>query len=1067
MGTAMQARSLALEPALTGLTSTLDVLPVPALIAGSDGFVHFANSAVAALTGHTAAEIVGESLHTAFPVWPAQDLLRHVLSVTSSGQPWKGVVHSQKLGRLPLQWDVTVSPVVSGNSPGQLFLVIAHQGTGQEAVPRTATRIDDAIFSLIQYSFDHSVQELLRHAVDQVCSLTGSKIGLYHFVQDDQETLSLQAWSTATSILFCGADPDGLRFDLAAAGVWADAVRNRRAVIHNDYLSIPERKGLPAGHAPILRELVAPVLSGDRIVALLGIGNKPDDYCESDVEITTRFAELAWALTERKFAEDKLRSRQEQYRNLFDMGSDPIFLVDIESGQILEANQAASELYGFRHDTLVGRKCAELSAEPERSIALAAESQRNPNQVIRVPVCYHRKEDGTVFPVELSARSFELNRRTVLFVSARDVTTRLRSEMVLREREEHHRTLLHASLDGFWLVDSEGSIIEVNETYCRMSGYSAAELLRMGIADLEAVESPAAIAEHISRTRLEGEARFQSRHRRKDDTIFDVEVSVQYRGFEGGRFVCFLRDITEQLRAEVALRESHDLLSNLARLVPGVVYQYRLYPDGRSAFPYSSSGMNDIYEVTPEQVRSDATPVFGRLHPDDLEAVTGAIFHSARTLETFYCEFRVVLPRQGLRWRWSQAHPERTADGGTLWHGIISDITERKLAEADKEKLTSQLVQAQKMESVGRLAGGVAHDFNNLLTVINGYSGFLVSRLAPEDPLRHYAESIGKAGERAASLTRQLLAFSRKQVIQPVELDLNLAVAEAVPLLRRLIGENIELITRLDSNLGATIADPGQIAQVILNLAVNARDAMSDGGKVTITSTNVDLSDVDARGHSDASPGSFVSLTVTDTGHGMDESTRLRVFEPFFTTKERGKGTGLGLSTVYGIIRQSNGWVDVWSQPGVGTAIRVYLPRVPKGPQLVHATSTAKSGLGTETILLVEDQDAVRSYARAVLADSGYHVIEADCAEAAVDISVRRQTAIHLLVTDVVLPGMNGRALATHLLAARPGLRVIFISGYSADAISQSGVLAAGAAFLPKPFSPDALTAKVREILDQ
>ena len=1069
MGAVMQARPSAPEPSVAGLAPTLDALPIPALIAGRAGIVCFANPLMAALTARTPADLVGESLHTALPVRPAQEILRHLLSVAATGKAWTGTVQVHLPSRLPVPWKVTVSPVVDPSSSELLFLVTARDLSSRRPkdVPRFANGIDDAVFSLIQYSFGHSVQELLQQAVDQVCAFTGSQIGFYHFVLEDQETISLQAWSTATRVDYCKAEGEGRHYNISAAGVWADAVRHRRAVIHNDYPSIPHRKGLPEGHASVVRELVAPVFSGDQIVAIIGVGNKTSDYGEPDLEIATRFAELVWALTERKFAEEKLQTREEQYRNLFDMGSDPLFLIDMDSAQILEANQAASELYGYAHDQLIGRNCESVYAQPEMNFALIAEALERPNQVVRVPLSYHLKKDGTTFPVELTARDFERNRRNVLFISARDITARLQAERALLEREEHHRTILHAAMDGFWLADDFGNIIEVNEAYCRMSGYSAPELLRMGVYDIEAKETPAAIAEHLANVRAAGEARFQSIHRRKDGSIFDVEVSLQYRPFDGGRFVCFFRDITERRRAEEALRESHGLLSNLARLVPGVVYQYRLYLAARSAFPYASPGLNDIFEVTPEEVCLDATAAFRRAHPDDLEAVSEAIFHSARTLETFYCEFRVLLPRQGLRWRVSRAHPERTPDGGTLWHGIISDITERKIAEADREKLAAQLVQAQKMESVGRLAGGVAHDFNNLLTVINGYSGFLLARLATGDPLRTYAESIGKAGERAASLTRQLLAFSRKQVIQPIDLDLNAAVADAVPLLRRLIGEDIELVTRLDPGLGSTSADPGQIAQVIMNLAVNARDAMAEGGTVTIATANLVLTDDDARYHADASPGAFVTMTVTDTGHGMDEATRLRIFEPFFTTKELGKGTGLGLSTVYGIIRQSNGWVDVWSKPGVGTAIRVLLPRIDQASPAEPVSSGTHTSRGTETVLLVEDQEAVRAYARAVLIDSGYHVIEAECAEAALELSIRRQTPIHLLLTDIVLPGMNGRALSTHLLAARPGLRVIFISGYSADAISQRGVLAPGAAFLPKPFSPINLTAKIREVLDQ
>jgi CheY-like chemotaxis protein len=375
------------------------------------------------------------------------------------------------------------------------------------------------------------------------------------------------------------------------------------------------------------------------------------------------------------------------------------------------------------------------------------------------------------------------------------------------------------------------------------------------------------------------------------------------------------------------------------------------------------------------------------------------------------------------------------------------------------------LRQAQKLESIGRLAGGVAHDFNNLLTVINGYSGFLLNSLDVSDPLRRFAEAIGNAGERAASLTKQLLAFSRKQVIEPRLLNLNTTIRDAMPLLQRLIGEDIAFTARLDAFLEQVMADPDQIHQVLMNLVVNARDAMPDGGRLEVETANVEIGEDDAGNRHDALPGRYALMTVTDTGHGMDETVRQQVFEPFFTTKEFGKGTGLGLSTVYGIVRQSGGWIDVRSEVGVGTSFRVYLPRMDGRPLPERTEAGASTEEGNETILLVEDQDAVRSFTSTALKRYGYRVVEASDGEEAIAVAGRHPERIHLLLTDVVLPGMNGKELSEHLTALRPGLKVLFTSGYTADVIAHRGVLDEGMGFLHKPYSLDQLAAKVRELL--
>jgi PAS domain S-box-containing protein len=408
--------------------------------------------------------------------------------------------------------------------------------------------------------------------------------------------------------------------------------------------------------------------------------------------------------------------------------------------------------------------------------------------------------------------------------------------------------------------------------------------------------------------------------------------------------------------------------------------------------------------------------------------------------------------------RYSQPQRIEGKPVGRVWS--FRDITERRSLEA-------QLLHSQKMEAVGSLAGGVAHDFNNLLTGILGYSDRLLSQMEPTSRLRRDVEGVKGAAERAALLTRQLLAFSRRQVLEPKVLDLNVVVGNMESILRRVIGEDVDLVTLPASNLGWVNIDPGQVEQVVMNLAVNARDAMPDGGKLTIETANVELDEADALVHEGLRPGSYVRLAVSDTGAGMTEETRSRIFEPFFTTKERGKGTGLGLSTVYGIVRQSEGGIWVYSEPGQGSTFKVYLPRV-EAPLVERPAEHARPprAEGHEVILLAEDEELVRELVREILEERGYHVLTASNATEAMEVSSRHEGPIHILVTDVVMPGATGPELAKQLSVARHEMRVLYISGYTDSAIVQHGILETGTSFLQKPFSPEALARKVREVLD-
>jgi signal transduction histidine kinase/CheY-like chemotaxis protein len=389
---------------------------------------------------------------------------------------------------------------------------------------------------------------------------------------------------------------------------------------------------------------------------------------------------------------------------------------------------------------------------------------------------------------------------------------------------------------------------------------------------------------------------------------------------------------------------------------------------------------------------------------------------------------------------------------------------ERIAAQQELRRTEAQLRQAQKMEAVGRLAGGIAHDFNNLLTTILGTCDLLLEELPREKQWREDVEEIRKAGDRAASLTRQLLAFSRKQVIEAETINLNETVASVSSMLRRLIGEDIELITRLEPALGMIRADSGQLEQVLMNLAVNARDAMPSGGALIIETANVQI-EGDQDRTAGIPPGPYVMLAVSDNGIGMDAETQSHIFEPFFTTKEQGKGTGLGLATVYGIVRQSGGYVSVYSEPGIGATFKVYLPPVHDIPTPRTITLVAPRG-GSETILVAEDEPAVRNLARRVLESHGYEVMVASNAEEALARSREFAGRIHLLLTDVIMPGMSGSQLADHISTEREDSRVLFMSGYTDTAISHHGVLGPGIWYLQKPFSPVGLAEKVREVLD-
>jgi len=510
----------------------------------------------------------------------------------------------------------------------------------------------------------------------------------------------------------------------------------------------------------------------------------------------------------------------------------------------------------------------------------------------------------------------------------------------------------------------------------------------------------------------------------------------------------------ERRRAEEALRESEKRLQAILDNSPAIIFLKNT--EGR--YLYVNPQFAKLTPLTREQILGKTDDeIFlpaqaAAFRADDLKVLQAGVA----------LEFEEVADQQdGPHTSIVSKFPLRNAEGKVYAIcAIATDITERKSLEA-------QLRQAQKMEAIGQLAGGIAHDFNNLLTVINGYSELMLLSLPVEHPHCATFEQIRQAGEKASRLIRQLMAFSRQQVLQPKVLDLNAVVANIDTMLQRVIGEDIDLLTILSPGLASVKADPGQIEQVLMNLLVNARDAMPAGGRLTIETADVVLDTDYARTHVAVNPGRYVMLAVSDNGCGMDAETQARIFEPFFTTKELGKGTGLGLSTVYGIVKQSGGNIGVYSEPGRGTTFRIYLPRIEEAAEAVEP-GKAREQLprGSETILLVEDEAGVRTLAKTILQTQGYTVLDAAQGKDAFLLSGQHEGLIHLMVTDMVMPEMSGREVAERLKPLRPNMKVLFMSGFTDKAMVHHEELDQGMAFLQKPFTPQTLARKVREVLD-
>jgi len=622
--------------------------------------------------------------------------------------------------------------------------------------------------------------------------------------------------------------------------------------------------------------------------------------------------------------------------------------------------------------------------------------------------------------------------------------------MTSPDYEAHYRTLFDYAPDGILIADQKSYYLDANPAMCRMLGYPREGLIGLHAADIVMPDEVEHIDPALSTIKSTSDYNREWMFRRKDGSVFVAEVMATM--MPDGNIMAMVRDVTVRKQVERVIREREAQLRIASRVARLGAWSVDI-GTGRISWSDELCEMRGVpvgTSPTREQALESYAPEFRAM----IQAKADLCMRSG---VPFDVELEMLAEGERRVWVRVIGQAERDDSGKIIqMHGAFQNID-------DRHKLEERLRQGQKMDAIGQLAGGVAHDFNNLLSIILSYTSLLLSDLAAGDPIRGDLEQIRNAGDRASQLTRQLLAFGRKQMLKPSVLDLGQVVVSMEQMLRRLLGEDIELSLHTRA-LGQVLADQSQMEQVVMNLAVNARDAMPKGGKLSIETVNVEIDPSYAETHHEVEPGSYVMLAISDTGSGMAAAIRDRVFEPFFTTKEM--GTGLGLATVFGIVKQSRGHIWVYSEPDHGTTFKVFLPRTDEQPSVIAKAAAPAVTHGTETILVVEDEEQVRVVTCAILRRKGYNVLEAQNGGEAFLICEKYASAIHLLVTDVVMPRMSGRELVDRIAPMRPDMRVLYVSGYTQSAVVHHGVLDAGIDFLQKPITPDALCSKVREVLD-
>jgi PAS domain S-box-containing protein len=757
-----------------------------------------------------------------------------------------------------------------------------------------------------------------------------------------------------------------------------------------------------------------------------------------------------------KRTQEALRRSEQELSEFFENAAVPIHWVGPD-GTILRVNQAELDLLGYRRDEYVGRSIAEF--HEEAPVIEDILRRLTSGEVLHDYPTRLRCKNGSLKDVLIDSSAYFEDGK---FIHTRCFTRDVTAQRAAEQATERLAAIVSSSADAIVGKTLEGVVTSWNAAAERIFGYSAEEMVGDSVLRLIPEELHDAERQLLERIRQGEVVEFAETERIcKDGRHISIGLSVSPIRDSQGRVAgasSIKRDVTEQKQARAALAQSQERLQLALRAARMGTWRWEVATDALSW----DEGLRQLYGLVSDESVTGYEQFLQRVHPDDRARVRAAVEAAIESGGGLDYEFRIILPGGGVRWLADQGRVVRDPSGKLLYMtGVCLDVTERKQVE-------ERLQQAQRMDSVGQLAGGIAHEANNMMSVVLGCADYVLQRTDLPEAVRQDVDQIWRAAKRTAGITQQLLAFSRRQMLQPQVLDLNATVRGLEPILTRALGETRGLRMHLSTSLGKIRADPGQLEQVLINLTLNARDAMQEGGRLTIETMNVvlDKAYAAAKPVETLEPGEYAALVVTDTGHGMDRATLGRIFEPFFTTKAVGQGTGLGLSTVYGIVKQSGGFIWVYSEPGLGTTFKLYFPLVVPSVEARALETPAPPGRLHETVLVAEDEPMVRSIMARTLRDCGYSVLEAADGTEALEVVEAQNGCISLIVADVVMPDMGGRIMAAQLARRWPDVPVLFTSGYTGLEVVRRGLLEDGREFIQKPLAPEALARKVREMVD-